>query len=815
MGTPEHASSLGHDGFWVTSALSAGRDPAASSGGEPLLCTSSCHHGPTDIDIPHWSCCGNVTEEFKCVAGVKHKWHAHKLVEMTKLNVVLGAAEVDPDNADGNTVFCNIKKLDGVKNPGALVVLQPSQLAMDRGLEAGDTIIACNGLDVDGMVVPEFATIFFGEIKEQGQVTLTVLVQRGGGGGGGKQGAKKIKYANGLVAWQQEHPLAENTMVVVTDREKVREFANDAAKELQVDEYKAYVEPEKELVIDGALGTVLGKLPSDLCAVSVGDRGLSQVAIVHAHGLRVLSKNKRTFVDKDLPTFVAYVGYDGSHPVYKVTLSNGDGTEHTVIKRFKEFRALNEKVAAINKKAKKPVTLVSPFPASSLKSKFSLLGGLMSKAELSQRAHLLWNWLSELRWLGRRELVLGWEVHAALNDFLNRPTDEALLAKANKWSEEEALQSPAIYDPEVQHHTAVEDGAHAKQVSAMLATLPPKTCFDKTFLLSGDNELGFVVEDEGMYLLPTVKNYNPSRVWPSTGDQVVAVNGEPIVINAKDNPVDQAVYKILTMSEGGKEVKITFGYSRSWTCAGCAAPGSCRGRSGGGNRHLCVDGCEFDLCQSCMDMGDNAAPLFSVGETLRLCATDGKDSTTSSLSDAAKAVLASEGGGAVAAAGAAAAGGGGGVLVVVDGAVDDTVLACGVRWKNNLLARLEGSSAPPEQSTGLHPWHKHPITRVTRSSSSVKGKSWSCDGYFFPGSCRGGAHKVPYDSDPFWECAACDFMLCESCWRMGQLAPLPCNPGDIVKVGGTKKEPRHSIMFLSSSFSFSFSLFLHTSRPRL
>ena len=59
--------------------------------------------------------------------------------------------------------------------------------------------------------------------------------------------------------------------------------------------------------------------------------------------------------------------------------------------------------------------------------------------------------------------------------------------------------------------------------------------------------------------------------------------------------------------------------SGGWNCDGRSCPGGCRGSGGGGSpRFRCTEGCDFDLCGPCYELGDAAPHLFRAGDTVRI-----------------------------------------------------------------------------------------------------------------------------------------------------------------------------------------------------
>ena len=56
-----------------------------------------------------------------------------------------------------------------------------------------------------------------------------------------------------------------------------------------------------------------------------------------------------------------------------------------------------------------------------------------------------------------------------------------------------------------------------------------------------------------------------------------------------------------------------------WNCDGRSCPGGCRGSGGGGSpRFRCTEGCDYDLCGPCYELGDAAPHLFREGDTVRI-----------------------------------------------------------------------------------------------------------------------------------------------------------------------------------------------------
>ena len=86
---------------------------------------------------------------------------------MSELRVTLGAAEAD---LKGGSVFANITPVPGVRNPGALCFLQPSDEAAKAGVEAGDEVLAIGGAPCENVAVPEFSRRFLQALEVvQGQ----------------------------------------------------------------------------------------------------------------------------------------------------------------------------------------------------------------------------------------------------------------------------------------------------------------------------------------------------------------------------------------------------------------------------------------------------------------------------------------------------------------------------------------------------------------------------------------------------------------------------------------------------------------------
>ena len=56
-----------------------------------------------------------------------------------------------------------------------------------------------------------------------------------------------------------------------------------------------------------------------------------------------------------------------------------------------------------------------------------------------------------------------------------------------------------------------------------------------------------------------------------------------------------------------------------WFCDGRSCPGGCRGMGGGsGTRFRCTEGCDFDLCGPCFDLGNDAPTPFRVDDIVRI-----------------------------------------------------------------------------------------------------------------------------------------------------------------------------------------------------
>lgn len=707
-GPREFSSSLGHAGFWTIVRV-----------GQENPCNESCVHGPEDIVASHWSCCGGLIEVGRCVAGAKHPWHPHRLVMETRHKATLDHRELEDE--DNTTSFGNVKMLDGVKNGGALVVLSPSTRARAAGLEAGDELVSIDGVNCRQMPMAEFLPLLVGAFK-------------------GKRGEAQLSVLRWGPATEPDRVMREKTAGIITDREKVLQNAEELAAQFKIDDIEQYHSPAKDIVADGAFVVVMERHPDGVCAAMVmtPHNGEEQVVLIHADGLAYLGP-VLTVKGDSLPTAVRWVGSVGTHPVFEVTFAFGDGSSICVLKRFKDFKHLHEKVGALTKVKR---SFVNPFPPSSFKSKLGLLGVTLSDKELTDRAALLSYWLAELRFLGCRENWAGWQVQAALGTFLERPSPEALAAadqrKAGRAAEQQQL---AVTFP--------DNGAALAPDMESLAT------YDAVFR---EPKLGLDFREGGEGDLPKV-SFNEARAWPAPGDVVVAVNGAALVSapSKKDETMYDKFERLL--KQAGKPVTLTFGFERGFSCAGCASPDGCRGRGGGGQRHLCTEGCSFDLCQECFDLGASAPPLFGVGESVRLKVLP------STLGAQAQGALR------------------GATEVVIAAVEGPVVVAHGALLSTQLLERPRGADAAAAARAGAsqpghHPWHAHELRRLPAGHTCG---AWGCDGHFFPGGCRTNTVRASPE-DECWRCEACGFYLCGACWNLGQLAPLDLPPGCLVRV---------------------------------